>query len=591
MTVSDLVRESAFGQIARLVTRNKVFLYPEERADFELPSGYPGGGDVVKHVPDSGGASKEDGEKSELPVTGTAVSTPGSSSVADVDVERQRTDALPHPDDRLPIEQQLALEKTTSRPIVPTTTTDGVILVDWYATDDPANPQNWSGRTKAFVALQIDLYTFVVYCGSSIYVSSQMGVMQEFGVGVPKASLGLALYVLGYGLGPLLWAPMSEIPTFGRNVPYVATFAVYVVLCVPTALADNLGGLLVLRFLQGFFGSPCLANGGASMQDMYSLLYLPYSLAFWVSAAFAAPALGPLLSGFSVVAKGWRWSLWEILWMSAPVFVLWLFFLPETSADSILLRRAARLRKLCANDQIRSQSEMSRAGLKFSAIVRDALIKPCEIAIKDPAVMFTNLYTAYIYGIYYSFFEVFPLVYSPLYGFNLGEASLIFLCIVVGCLLGMAIYFSYLHWFLLPDIRAHGMRAQEWRLRPALVAAFGIPVGLFVFGWTARADVHWLASCVGNTVFALSVYVLLQCVFVYVPLSYPRYAASLFAANDLFRSAFAFAAVLYARPMFVNLGIGRGVSLLGGLSVFGVVGVWLLYFYGASLRARSKFAV
>ena len=73
------------------------------------------------------------------------------------------------------------------------------------------------------------------------------------------------------GLGPLLWAPMSEIPTFGRNVPYVATFAIYLILAVPTALVDNVGGLLFLRFLQGFFGSPCLANGGATMQDMVHL--------------------------------------------------------------------------------------------------------------------------------------------------------------------------------------------------------------------------------------------------------------------------------------------------------------------------------
>ena len=70
------------------------------------------------------------------------------------------------------------------------------------------------------------------------------------------------------GLGPLLWAPMSELPAFGRNIPYVVTFAIYVILAVPTALVDNVGGLLFLRFLQGFFGSPCLANGGASMQDM-----------------------------------------------------------------------------------------------------------------------------------------------------------------------------------------------------------------------------------------------------------------------------------------------------------------------------------
>jgi DHA1 family multidrug resistance protein-like MFS transporter len=45
--------------------------------------------------------------------------------------------------------------------------------VDWYTTDDPANPMNWSTGKKAFVAGQIDLYTFAVYMASSIYTSSE----------------------------------------------------------------------------------------------------------------------------------------------------------------------------------------------------------------------------------------------------------------------------------------------------------------------------------------------------------------------------------------------------------------------------------
>ena len=90
-------------------------------------------------------------------------------------------------------------------------------------------------------------------------------------------------------------------------------------------------------------------------------------------------------------------------------------------------------------------------------------------------------------------------------------------------------------------------------------------------GWTANKNVHWIASAIGIAVYALSCFILVQCLFVYIPMSYPQYAASLFAGNDLCRSAFAFAAILFARPMFLNLGIGKGVSLLGGLGVMGVV--------------------
>ena len=322
-------------------------------------------------------------------------------------------------------------------------------------------------------------------------------------------------------------------------------------------------------------------------------------MAFWVSAAFAAPALGPMLSGFAVVAENWRWSLWEIVWMSAPVFILWFFFLPETSAHNILLRRAARLRKISGNENIRSQTEIDRKGLTPQAVAFDAVIKPFEIMFKDPAVMFTNVYTALTYGIYYSFFEVFPLVYGPLYGFNLGETGVVFVCIVVACLLAMAIYFSYLHFLLIPDIQKNGLREQEWRLRPALIAVLGPTVGLFLFGkpylplllhptcqslthflstgWTANTHIHWIASVIGITIYGCSVYIILQCIFIYIPMSYPQYAASLFASNDFCRSAFAFGSILFSRPMFLRLGIARGVSLLAGLSVLGIVSFVFTY--------------
>jgi DHA1 family multidrug resistance protein-like MFS transporter len=78
--------------------------------------------------------------------------------------------------------------------------------------------------------------------------------------------------------------------------------------------------------------------------------------------------------------------------------------------------------------------------------------------------------------------------------------------------------------------------------------------------------------------------------FLYIPLSYPQYAASLFAANDLFRSAFASGSILFAHPLYANLGIAKGTSVLGGLSATGIIGMWLLYLYGAKLRSLSKFA-
>jgi MFS transporter, DHA1 family, multidrug resistance protein len=96
---------------------------------------------------------------------------------------------------------------------------------------------------------------------------------------------------------------------------------------------------------------------------------------------------------------------------------------------------------------------------------------------------------------------------------------------------------------------------------------------------------------VGVTILVASNFIIFQCIFVYIPLSYPVYTASLFAANDLFRAAFAAGCVVFSRPMFLNLGIGGGASLLAGLACVGIFGMWGLWKYGAVLRARSTFTI
>lgn len=129
--------------------------------------------------------------------------------------------------------------------------------------------------------------------------------MQTFGVSRVAATLGLTLFVVGYALGPMLFAPMSEIPQIGRGPVYIGTLALFVVLQVPTALATNFGMLLAFRFITGFVGSPSLATGGASIADMYSPAKRTYGIAIWGIGAVLGPTMGPLVGGFAAQAKGY----------------------------------------------------------------------------------------------------------------------------------------------------------------------------------------------------------------------------------------------------------------------------------------------
>ena len=104
------------------------------------------------------------------------------------------------------------LARKPSRLIIPTVTSDGATLVDWYTTEGPTNSQNWSINKKCFVTCQICIYTFSVYIGVAIYTLSFSTVTEIFRVLIIAASLGLALYLLRYGTRSLLFFPLSEMP-------------------------------------------------------------------------------------------------------------------------------------------------------------------------------------------------------------------------------------------------------------------------------------------------------------------------------------------------------------------------------------------
>jgi DHA1 family multidrug resistance protein-like MFS transporter len=610
--MSALIRDAPAGQLIRYFTKNRFLQYPEERPDFQVPIAYtrhtrP----IPKRLSTSPSAASEpEGPAIEEIVSAAVLEQVDTSSDDEVDLEKIQTartqhtirsqisrvgtrSALQKSISRADLEQQFSLatiERGPSRPIEPEKLDDGTVLVDWYSTDDEGNPQNFSFWKKVAVLAQILLYTMGVYMGSAIYSPSIPGVMERFGVEIGAASLGLSMYVLAYGIGPLLFSPLSEIPIIGRNPPYIISYAIFVILLIPTALVDNFAGLIVLRFLQGFFGSPCLATGGATLQDVYSLIKLPYVLSLWAFAATCGPALGPIISGFSVAAKNWRWSLWEMLWLNGPIFLILFFFLPETSSANILLRRAQRLRKVTGNPHLKSQSEIDQANLTPRAIAVEALWRPFQLMLLDPSIAFTAVYTAIIYGIFYSFFEAFPLVYNEMYGFNLGELGLTFLSVTVGVVIATTWYWWYIYTIVEPEIRLNGLGKPEQRLRPALFVTFFVPIGLFIFGWTSRPDIHWIVSCIGIVITTIGIFLIIQCIFLYLPLVYPQYAASLFAGNDFARSALAAGAIHFSYPLFHNLGVDRGVSLLGGLTVGCSVGVFVLFFMGEKLRAKSRFA-
>ncbi|KAM0249171.1 hypothetical protein ACHAQJ_009178 [Trichoderma viride] len=136
--MNDILRDSPFGQIVRLLSNNKYFQYAEEPDGFQHP--YYNSDVFLKEVeagvPITAATSNTALGAAPIPDSVGQVSQDSTmeSSVteADEDVENGQFD---NPIERVVTMQSYReVQKTESRPIKPTTTSDGTILVDWYTT-------------------------------------------------------------------------------------------------------------------------------------------------------------------------------------------------------------------------------------------------------------------------------------------------------------------------------------------------------------------------------------------------------------------------------------------------------------------------
>src|ERR1051325_7686104 len=123
--------------------------------------------------------------------------------------------------------------------------------------------------------------------------------------------------------------------------------------------------------------------------------------------------------------------------------------------------------------------------------------KPMTLNFQEPIVFLLNLYIALIYGLLYIWFESFPLVFTEIYGFNLGLEGVAFLGILVGTLIACTCLFSWLYFYQEKQFDENGNIEPEKRLIPAMVGCFFVPICLFWFGWSSRPDIHWIVPIIG----------------------------------------------------------------------------------------------
>ena len=99
--------------------------------------------------------------------------------------------------------------------------------VQWDGEGDAMNPRNFSTAKKWLIVLVVSAGSTCVTCTSSMYTLTYEQITVEFGISRVVATLGLSLFVIGLGLGPMVLGPLSEF--YGRRPVYVVSFTFFLI--------------------------------------------------------------------------------------------------------------------------------------------------------------------------------------------------------------------------------------------------------------------------------------------------------------------------------------------------------------------------
>ena len=139
------------------------------------------------------------------------------------------------------------------------------------------------------------------------YSPAAKQISEEFDVDLGQSLGGISIMVLGFGLGPLIFAPLSEV--FGRKPAVVFPYLITIIFCFATGAAKDIQTVLVTRFFTGVFGSAPVTVTGGVLSDIWSPNEQGTAIALYAFTVLCGAMLGPIAGGaIAQSSLWWRWT-------------------------------------------------------------------------------------------------------------------------------------------------------------------------------------------------------------------------------------------------------------------------------------------
>ncbi|PWN51665.1 MFS general substrate transporter [Violaceomyces palustris] len=461
-------------------------------------------------------------------------------------------------------------------------------LFGTFEYNDPSDPRRfpeWRKWQIILFTLPLELWANVI---SSVYSFGAVQVRDEFNVGSTVSKVPQAIYLFGFALGPVILAPLSE--DFGRYPVIGGSVLILGLTQIACALTPHVSILIIFRFIGGFFAAGTFTSVG-TVADMWGPEEQGWPVNIFALFAEIGAVMGPIFGGYLADEHGWRWLFGVAGIGCAALLVPYLLFVPETRAGVLLSRRAKELRRRTGDERYYAMHQKLRSQHTFSSMIRELIVRPLYMLLTEPIVFWFALFDGVNYAIIYIFLEAYPLIFDQ-YGFSTGEQGLAFIGILLGFLVGCLCYFFQISFYRrAARKRWSGEASPEDRLLWGLPGGILFPVSLFWFAWTSQPPVHWIVPMLAGGFFGVSSHIMFLIVSDYTVASYSIFAASAIAAQSLVRELLSGAFTLVTEQMYHGLGYRWASSLLGFIGLPLAAIPFVLFWFGPTIRSRSRVAV
>lgn len=458
-------------------------------------------------------------------------------------------------------------------------------LVTWDGFDDPEDPRNWSLATKLYLIAFVSIYTVVSPMSSSMPSPAVGAISKDFGItSTVVQAMVISIQILAWAIGPLIIAPLSENDRFGRKLVLDVSIWMSFFFNIGCAFSQNTAQMMIFRFVGGLFGSSPINVGAGVISDLFEAKSRTTALAGFSLAPLLGPVIAPVVAGFIIEHKDWRWVFHVLCIFNGAVAVVGTIFYKETYPPTLLKRRAQRLRKETGNTNLHTIYEVAD-GETFVSKVMLTMSRPVKLLFTHPMIIGLGSFMAFTYGFMYLMIVTFPAVFKEKYGFSLSITGLMYIPMGVGFVLGVMVWTVLINRIYSRLSDKNGEQKPEYRLPCLFATSIIIPVGLIWYGWLAQKKLHWIMPGVGSAIFAFGLVGVFQTIQGYLIDMNPRFAASSVAAAALFRSLFGFAFPLFASKMYACLNYGWGNTMCAFIGlVLGVPFPVFCYMYGERVR-------